>query len=113
MGGGVIRKCGDEEKVYYQIVGVCLLRLPIGQVPISSPALGVGRNQVKWFKTCLPSSCPKFPSEGTVAVAGVMTHCTEKKPLFFCSTSMWGLSLLAGKSAILKSSPHFPIHLYQ
>lgn len=47
--------------------------------------------------------CLKFPSEGTVAVAGVMTHCTEKKTLFFCSpTSMWGLSLLARKNAILE-----------
>lgn len=66
---------------------VCLLKLPIGQVPISSPVMGVGRNQVKCFKTSLPSSCPKFPS---VALAGVMTHCTEKKPLILLFYSYVG-----------------------
>lgn len=90
-------------------VVVCLLQqLPIGQLSISSLVGGAGRGggeetKLNGLKHACLVPCLKFPSEGTVAVAGVMTHCTEKKTLFFCSpTSMWGLSLLARKNAILE-----------
>lgn len=38
-----------------------------------TPTAGGGRDQVKCLKHACPVLCPKFPSEGAVAAAGVMT----------------------------------------
>lgn len=71
---------------------------------------GWGETKVNGLKHACLVPCPKLSSEGTVAMAGVKTHCIEKKTdssvlLLLCG----GVSLLARKSGILTKFSHLPL----
>lgn len=72
-----------------------------------------GWTRVNGLKHACLAVCPKFPSGGDCGYSRCHESLHWKGNWFFCSTSMWGLSLLPRRSAILKTSQHFPIYLYQ